>query len=173
MGRPSLTIDGMRFCNGCNSSRPIGCFYLNAKRRGVGAGNGPYPSARCIDCHPGTNGDKYRTVAALLLPILKAVAIRHLGGKCVDCGYNNHPAALEFDHLGDKEFNIGNILLGSVEQLKRELSKCELVCATCHRIRTSNRNTITVNMKISEYEASNGSATPAMMKRLLHKLSRF
>ena len=57
---------------------------------------------------------------------------------CTDCGYNDHHAALEFDHVaGEKELNVCNAK--SVDQAKKEIEKCEVVCSNCHKIRTFNR----------------------------------
>ena len=63
-------------------------------------------------------------------------------GGCVDCGYNAHPAALDFDHMPgtEKKFNIGQFKWKSRSVLLEEIAKCELVCANCHRIRTVNRH---------------------------------
>ena len=60
---------------------------------------------------------------------------------CMDCGYNAHPAALEFDHVrGKKEFNIGEQIGNrSRETLWEEIAKCDVVCANCHNIRTAIR----------------------------------
>jgi hypothetical protein len=58
---------------------------------------------------------------------------------CTDCG-NKDFRVLEFDHLGDKEFGIAaGIGMMTFESLQTELDKCEVVCANCHRIRTTNR----------------------------------
>lgn len=62
--------------------------------------------------------------------------------ECADCGYNTHPAALEFDHLPDtkKLFNIGEEIGNrSREKLWEEIAKCDVVCSNCHNIRTANR----------------------------------
>ncbi len=63
-------------------------------------------------------------------------------GGCVDCGYNKHPSALDFDHMpGTKKlFNIGQHKWKSRVVLEAEIAKCELVCANCHRIRTVTRH---------------------------------
>ena len=60
---------------------------------------------------------------------------------CMDCGYREHPAALEFDHVtGTKLFNIGEQMgKKSRQQLWEEVAKCDVVCANCHNIRTANR----------------------------------
>lgn len=54
---------------------------------------------------------------------------------CVDCGYKEHHAALDFDHVrGEKSINVCNAR--SISAAKKEIEKCEVVCANCHRIRT-------------------------------------
>jgi hypothetical protein len=60
---------------------------------------------------------------------------------CADCGYNAHPAALDFDHLPGNE-KIRDIKSGAQlgwAALQAEVAKCEVVCANCHRIRTAER----------------------------------
>jgi hypothetical protein len=64
--------------------------------------------------------------------------------KCVDCGFlgRKHPEVLEFDHINNnKEFNVSEFryLTSSINKVKREIGKCEVVCANCHRIRTAKR----------------------------------
>jgi hypothetical protein len=61
---------------------------------------------------------------------------------CADCGYNAHPAALEFDHRPgtEKLFNVGEKIGAKDKQLIwDEIAKCDVVCANCHAIRTYNR----------------------------------
>lgn len=56
---------------------------------------------------------------------------------CKDCG-NSDIRVLEFDHLRDKKKDISTMLNGSsIATIKAEIEKCEVVCANCHRIRTS------------------------------------
>ncbi len=64
----------------------------------------------------------------------KLKAIEYKGGKCVRCGYNKCPAALDFHHLEPtgKETN-GELRSYSWEKLKAEIDKCILVCSNCHR----------------------------------------
>lgn len=63
--------------------------------------------------------------------------------KCVDCGFSgkDFPYVLDFDHiegLKTKKFTIGSWSHSviSLHTIKKEMNKCELVCANCHRIRT-------------------------------------
>lgn len=55
---------------------------------------------------------------------------------CVDCGEDDF-VVLEFDHKGDKERNISDMVQNRVEKIEEEIQKCEVVCANCHRRRTS------------------------------------
>jgi len=62
---------------------------------------------------------------------------------CVDCGENNH-IVLDFDHLKDKKYNISRMIHDgfSWKAILKEIQKCEVVCANCHRVRTYTRLTM-------------------------------
>ena len=65
--------------------------------------------------------------------------VDELGGKCIDCGFKAHLAALEFDHVdpSTKKFEIGRrICQKDYLELLDEVKKCVLRCANCHRIKT-------------------------------------
>lgn len=57
---------------------------------------------------------------------------------CIDCGYNAHPDALEFDHKpGTKGTKtVGSMMYQGWDEIKRELMKCDVRCANCHAIMT-------------------------------------
>jgi len=65
----------------------------------------------------------------------KLKAIEYKGGSCIDCGYNEHPAALCFHHIEEKVFDIGELIKYSFERAREELDKCVLLCHNCHDIR--------------------------------------
>lgn len=59
--------------------------------------------------------------------------------KCVDCELSDW-RVLEFDHRESslKSFNISEAIWSkSWESILKEIEKCEIRCANCHRIRTS------------------------------------
>lgn len=54
---------------------------------------------------------------------------------CAICGYDKHPAALQFHHRVSEEklFNIGSILTSkSLEVIMTEIEKCDVLCSNCH-----------------------------------------
>lgn len=53
---------------------------------------------------------------------------------CVICGEPDI-IVLDFDHLRDKEFNISQGY--SLEKIKKEIEKCQVLCANCHRRKTA------------------------------------
>ena len=61
---------------------------------------------------------------------------------CADCGYCEHPDALEFDHVRGEKRDILSRLKNYAKneaELLDEIAKCDVVCANCHRIRTASR----------------------------------
>ena len=58
---------------------------------------------------------------------------------CEKCGYKKHHSALQFDHINrdDKEYNVSTMVLDhSLEDIKKEISKCRVLCANCHAEKT-------------------------------------
>jgi hypothetical protein len=72
---------------------------------------------------------------------------------CADCGFRRHHAALEFHHEGgDKEINLS--FAKSLEQARREMAKCAVLCSNCHRIRHWNQaHTCKPDIFAATYEA--------------------
>lgn len=57
------------------------------------------------------------------------------GLKCSRCG-ESHVATIDFHHrVGEKENGISKMVADgySIERILRELKKCEVLCANCHR----------------------------------------
>ncbi len=55
--------------------------------------------------------------------------------RCAICS-ESHPAIIDFHHKeGQKERNIAQMLTDgySIDRIKQELLKCEVLCANCHR----------------------------------------
>ena len=67
---------------------------------------------------------------------LREMAREYKGGKCVICGYKRYSGALDFHHRDPSKKDFGLSTRGltrSWEKIKKEIDKCALVCANCHR----------------------------------------
>jgi hypothetical protein len=63
---------------------------------------------------------------------------------CADCGRRWPPVAMDFDHRdGEKKAKEVSLLVRdgvTKRRLEREIAKCDVVCACCHRLRTEKRH---------------------------------
>ena len=102
-------------------------------RRVSGTGRiGPY----CVECTAEYNSEKLQARRAF-------VNEYKLSRGCKVCGYKEHPVALELNHIDPqtKTFSIARQLASiSMENLVKELEKCEVMCANCHQIHTYENN---------------------------------
>jgi hypothetical protein len=72
---------------------------------------------------------------------------------CIDCGYNAHPAALDFDHRPGTERRwkgFGENLSRSWDVVLDEISKCDVRCANCHRVISYERRQATKIVRTPE-----------------------
>lgn len=116
---------------------------MNCKLCNKALGDNPR-RLRCNSCN--TKVRRVRT---------KNAAIKYLGGHCNRCGFDKHPAALEFHHKNgkkDKVFTIADVANRKWEVVKKELDKCELICSNCHRIEHSNRTEPKILEEASKYK---------------------
>jgi RecJ-like exonuclease len=115
-----MTIHEEKLCKRCNTLKSSNEFYRRRNNEDLS----PY----CKPCSNAQSIERQRT--------LKQKAIEYLGGKCVRCGYDKCPAALDFHHKdpSQKEFEISKVRSTSWnDEIKIELDKCDLLCANCHR----------------------------------------
>ena len=65
----------------------------------------------------------------------KEKAIEYKGGKCEKCGYDKCCWAFEFHHIdsNEKDFGISSYSTLAWSKIKKELDKCIMLCANCHR----------------------------------------
>jgi hypothetical protein len=66
----------------------------------------------------------------------KRQCVEYKGGKCSRCEYDKYVGALEFHHLdpSEKDFSPSQCKLTKFDnRIKKELDKCVLLCANCHR----------------------------------------
>lgn len=77
----------------------------------------------------------------LALRLVQQYKIDH--PSCVDCRKDYPPYVLAFDHVpgrGKKIANLSNLARdASIELVKEEIKKCDVVCHNCHAVRTWSR----------------------------------
>jgi hypothetical protein len=131
----------MKKCSKCKIDKPFNLF--NKKLNGL--------QGYCRDCSRKIQREYYQNNKTVFKKKAKdrKIEIRDRIRKiceenpCTDCGLFFHFCQMDFDHLRDKEFEIGNgnwRLGKSWISIQEEMKKCELVCSNCHRLRTFNRN---------------------------------
>jgi hypothetical protein len=65
----------------------------------------------------------------------RKLLVEEAGGKCRICGYDSYIGALQFHHVdpSEKEFGLsGYGQTYSLDRMRKEASKCVLLCANCH-----------------------------------------
>ena len=74
---------------------------------------------------------------------IRALVLAAKDCPCADCGGRWHPLVMEFDHLPgtEKLINVGDARVRKLgaDKIRAEIAKCEVVCPTCHRVRTFRR----------------------------------
>lgn len=87
----------------------------------------PEGGFRCGRCSSEAVSERRRSV--------KKKLVEEAGGRCSLCGFDGHPAALQFHHIdpATKSFHLseGGLSRG-IEQSRAEMKKCVLLCANCH-----------------------------------------
>jgi transposase len=66
---------------------------------------------------------------------VKTILVEEAGGRCVRCGYDRNPAALQFHHLDPATKRIALSARGiayALATVREEAQKCVLLCANCH-----------------------------------------
>jgi len=84
---------------------------------------------RCAKCSTSAVSERRRHV--------KRQLVREAGGRCWICGFDGHPAALQFHHRdpSTKEFHLSHQgTTRGIARMRAEASKCVLLCANCHAL---------------------------------------
>lgn len=111
----------MKICKKCRAEKPLKHFYSNGLKRSGGKKHKP----NCKVCEQKIRIKKHWKKIEI---ILGSVC-------CSKCGYDKNLSALEFHHIDSdsKIFEPSDSKSFSIEKLRKEMSKCVLLCANCHR----------------------------------------
>ena len=131
----------MKICYKCHEKKSLDCFSKNkAKPDGL--------SSQCKECHRHLRRKHYLNNREKIIDQVGEWKKEYrnwfqiLKNKpCKDCGESYPHYCMDFDHIANKDFNVSWAIAHSWsrEKIVKEIEKCELVCAICHRKRTYNR----------------------------------
>lgn len=136
-----------KICNICRNSKNIDEFSFKSKVKNT-------RNSYCKSCHKNYvkehySNNKQKYVSRARITNKKAIirnrewlCLYKKDKPCVDCGIIYHPCAMDFDHItDDKIANVSRIMnnSNSIAAMEFEMSKCDLICSNCHRIRTYKR----------------------------------
>lgn len=131
----------MKLCFKCGIAKPTEEFARNpARPDGL--------NSQCRSCHSQYRRqhylknrqkykDKARAWAQIAGPAYDEFIRKIKDRPCADCRQKFHHVSMDFDHVrGNKVKNVAAMRLLSRERVIEEITKCDVVCANCHRIRT-------------------------------------
>lgn len=128
----------MKTCGHCGIEKTLDEFH---KR---GTGHQPW----CKACKKERDAERFKEQRPRLYQVRQAYRERMLAwaqdlkrGPCTDCSETFHPFVMDWDHLGDKDRDVADLIMKgwSKRRILEEIAKCELVCSNCHRMRTWSR----------------------------------
>lgn len=128
-------------CTKCKQEKPIDCFKLRNKKSQT-------RQSWCIECLKTFQREKYQQEDSEKRRIRKnrfnliqrnyEFVFQYLSDhSCIDCGETN-PIVLQFDHNRDKKIEVSRMIHGhSLEEIQKEIEKCDIRCANCHLKKTA------------------------------------
>lgn len=114
----SLDNKHSKKCTRCNKDKNVIDFFIRKDRSAY--------SSYCRQCNTDLSLVRETTT--------KLACIEYLGNKCIKCGIEDHYSIYDFHHTEPehKDFSIRSHKSKSFLSVKKELDKCELLCANCH-----------------------------------------
>lgn len=98
-------------------------------------------TTHCIECATKQNDERYNSRSEGYRRSREAIW-RYVAPKCVICGFDRHPAAMDMHHTGEKEHLLSQLIAKlaaaplehNAERLLAEAVKCLPLCSNCHRL---------------------------------------
>ena len=126
-----------KICNICGEEKPLTEFNFRDKRKGT-------YRAQCKECLHKRKNELYKTKYKeryrdrlksnknLHRQLIRQTIKDLKSCGCIICG-EKEICCLDFHHLRDKSFEIGHSMDITLETLLKEVDKCIVLCANCHR----------------------------------------
>jgi hypothetical protein len=129
-------------CSKCKANKPISEFNFRHTASGV-------RQSYCKECGKGLTRSHYRSNKRQYLErnvrsyLKRRELVREMKSRaCADCGIQYPFYVMDFDHReGEtKEYELNRVDRMTPRAILREIKKCDVVCANCHRERTHQRS---------------------------------
>ena len=132
----------MKKCSKCKSQKKYTEFNKSSRNK-----DGFH--AYCRECHSQhykNNSERHKSRVAVrnkrITKELQSIMLEYLLSGCIDCEEKNL-IVLDFDHVKGEKISAVSMLMRmavSENTLRKEIEKCEVRCANCHRMKTEERN---------------------------------
>jgi hypothetical protein len=132
----------MRICSHCKQEKSLSEFNFKNRKLGLKQYHCKNCSRKYVQFHYYKNKDYYLLKARKRNTQNRKAIKQYIWDylskhSCVDCGEKD-VIVLEFDHVKDKSFTISTIGRDHrLDDIKKEITKCEVRCANCHRKKTA------------------------------------
>ena len=134
----SASMSKDKYCSGCEQTLPVDMFGANRTKADGKQTRCKTCRNLCFQAHYRRNKSYYFQKAAKRRKNLRAWFTEYKTTlSCEKCGYDEHHSALDFHHLDDsKERGMSDgVNRGwGKEKIKKEIAKCIILCANCHRV---------------------------------------
>lgn len=128
-------INGKKKCNKCLTWQPLTSFHINKECQGGVVGTCRICTAIKNRQWYADNRARRQQAANDRNQARKKEAVNNMGGQCYDCKGEFPLCVYDFHHVMGKDVNPSVALTWKKAERERELAKCILLCANCHRIR--------------------------------------
>jgi hypothetical protein len=146
-------------CFICKIEKDLSEFHKSNKNR-----KDPY-MAYCKPCHNYHSGKRLKE--------RKLIYIEKFGSKCNNCGESYHSSVYEFHHLYDKDYSWNQLCGRKEETIEKELSKCIMLCANCHRLQHLNGTHMPKEEIVSEQEINTADLKSCIKCNTLQPINNF
>ena len=136
-------------CSGCHVVKPVEEFNFKHRVKGV-------RHSYCRECGKRLTRSHYKRNKRSYLDRNTRAYQRHRelirqakSRPCADCGVQYPYYVMDFDHRDGEEklFELNSVARKTITGILREIEKCDVVCANCHRERTQRRWLAGLGMK--------------------------
>ena len=130
-----------KLCSGCRVAKPVEEFNFRYRAKGIRHSYCRECGKRLTQSHYKRNKRSYLDRNTRAYQRHRELIRRIKARPCADCGIQYPYYVMDFDHREGEEklFGLNSVARMTISGILREIEKCDVVCANCHRERTHRR----------------------------------